>query len=225
MRGAWILAGLVALGGCSALGGSSGLIPETPLLGRPLALRGGGGGATEAIAELEIKQDWQALSALSEKLAGSRPGGDDDWLVVFGYARMRSGDYPKAIEAFQRVADRVPEDPDPRNMLGETLRLSGQIDRAIQVLERAVQAHPNSHQGWYLLGESYMSHNRLERARAAYAESIRIEPEYVTGLFGLAAVLARVGPKDDYEQVLAKLKAIRPELLEAHKKDQATRRR
>jgi tetratricopeptide (TPR) repeat protein len=212
----------LALAGCSTQGDL--IIPETALMAHPLSLRPGGDTVAQAIAQLEIKEDWKSLATLANsQLTGGLP--DDDWKVVLGYARMKSGDLPGAIETFRSVADRNPEDVDARSLLGESLRLSGQADRAVEVLEKAAQSHPNAHKTWFLLGEAYADASRLERAKYAYREAIRLETTYVPAWYGLAGVLSRVGPKDEYQDALERLRSLKPEAVQQHLKSVAERRR
>ena len=206
-----VLVALVA--GCQTQ--SELIIPETALLAHPLSLRPGGDQAAQMIAQLEIKEDWKGLVTLANgQMTGGLP--DDDWKVVLGYARMKGGDLPGAVETLRSVADRNPEDVDARTLLGESLRLSGQADRAVEVLEKAAQSHPNAHKTWYLLGEAYADASRLERSKYAYREALRLEPDYVPAWYGIAGVLARVGPKDEYQQALGRLQALKPEAAKQH---------
>lgn len=219
-RAAAFLAAAVLLSGCAE---TQLLTPVSPLLGTPLSMRVREYEIQHQIAELERKGDWASLSGLAVK-ATERDPGDEDWLVVLGYARLQAEDYSHAITILRRAGKRSPEDADPGNLEGEALRLSGQKAEAVRVLEHSVMNHPNSAQGWYLLGKAYTDTQRLERARAAYAESVCMEPEYSMGWFGLAGILARVGPRDQYEDALKHLGALNPALLEAHLKGQSARK-
>jgi len=212
MKCAAALLAAAVLGGCAQM---QVLTPVSPLLGTPLSTRARDYDTRRQIAELEGKGDWQSLSAMAAQVAARDPS-NADWLVILGYARLQAADYPQAMDILGKAAERSPEDADARNLHGEALRLSGQTERAVQVLERSVMSHPNSAPGWFLLGEAYGDSKRLERARTAFAESVRIEPEYSLGWFGLAGALARVGPREQYELALQRLKALSPELHEAH---------
>ena len=209
-----LLVAAVLACGCA---GNQVLTPVSPLLGAPLSLRARDYEIRRHIAQLEVKGDWQSLSAMAAEVTARDPA-DEDWLVILGYSRLQAGEYRQAIEVLRQAAERSPEDADAPNLQGEALRLSGQSEQAIQLLERSVMSHPNSVQGWFLLGEAYRDSRRLERARAAYGESVRMEPEYSMGWFGLAGVLSSIGPREQYEEALKRLKAVNPALLEAHSK-------
>ena len=193
------------------------LTPVSPLLGAPLSLRAGDYEARRQIAELERKGDWRSLSTLATQVVARNPG-DEDWLLILGYARLQAADYPQAIETLRQAAARTPEDADAANLEAEALRRSGQHGEAARILERSVMDHPSSAPGWFLLGLAYTDLKRLDRARAAYAESVRMDTEYAMGWYGLAGALARLGPRDQYEDALKHLGALNPALLEEHRK-------
>jgi len=214
MKCAVALLAAAILGGCAQM---QVLTPVSPLLDRPLSLRARDYDIRRQVAELEGKGDWQSLSAMASQVTARDPS-NEDWLVILGYARLHAADYAQAIDVLKQAAERSPEDVDARNLHGEALRLSGQPEQAVRVLERSVMSNPDSAPGWFLLGEAYGDTKRLDRARAAYAESVRVEPEYSMGWFGLAGVLARLGPRKEYELALQRLKALSPVLHEAHLK-------
>ncbi len=197
--------------------------PVSPLLNVPLSVRARGYELRRQVAQLETKGDWASLSALAGQATAANPG-DEDWLVILGYARLQAGELPQAIDAFQQAARRAPEDADAPNLQAEALRRSGKPEEAARVLERSVMDHPNSAPGWYLLGLAYSELRRLDRARAAYAESVRMDPDYAMGWYGLAGVLERLGPRDQYEDAVKHLGALNPALLEDHKKALAEKR-
>jgi tetratricopeptide (TPR) repeat protein len=206
---AWLLAAALALQGCATTGPVS--IPASPLLNVPLSARAGDDLAIRRVAELETKRDWAGLAALARPRVMRDPA-DGDWLVILGYAQLQQNNFQEAIATLGAVTERHPEEVDAHNLLGEALRLSGQADRARSTLERAAFTHPNSHITRFLLGEVYREGNLLERARGAYGEAIRLEPEFALGWLGLANVLARTGPREEYEQVLQRLRALDPGL-------------
>jgi predicted Zn-dependent protease len=216
MRIAAALAAAAAvLGACA--GPTPVLAPVSPLLEGPLSIRANGYEAQRAVGELEAKGDWRSLASLAGRVTARNPA-DEDWLVILGYACLQGGQYAQAIEALRRAVERAPEDADAANLRGEALRRSGQPLEAARLLERSVMDRPNSPPGWYLLGLAYTDLKRLDRARAAYLESVRIDPDYAMGWFGLAGVLARLGPRKQYEDALKRLGALNPALLEEHRK-------
>ncbi len=188
-------------------------MPVTPLLASALAKTGEDGQYGERIAELEQKQDWKGLADLAEsRILADRK--TSEWWVIFGYAELQMRDYPRALAAFTRSTELSPEDVDGWNMLGETQRLSGQPGRAVQTLGRALAIDPTSPVTRFLLGEASRDDGRLERAKAHYREALRLDQKYAPALYGLATVLLRTGPADEYQAAHEQLQKADPALAE-----------
>ena len=83
---------------------------------------------------------------------------------------------------------------------------------AAQVLERAVSISSNTAATRFLLGEAYRDDNRLERAKEAYRDAVVIDADFGPAWAGLAAVLARTGPRDEFEAAMKQLTRLEPEL-------------
>jgi predicted Zn-dependent protease len=220
-RAAGLLLVAALLAGCAASG--PGYIPKSPFLEVPLSMRARDDGVQKRIAELEVKRDWPAIIDLAAPLVASDPL-DSDWRLVLGYARLQHKQFDQAIAALAPIVERHPEEVDGHNLLGEAQRLAGQFDRARQTLERASFAHPHSAINRFLLGELYTQGNLLERARTAYSESVRIDPQLAPGWLGLVRVLARTGPRDEYDIALKNLAALDAEMARAAPIPQALRR-
>ncbi|MSQ72105.1 MAG: tetratricopeptide repeat protein [Betaproteobacteria bacterium] len=188
-------------------------MPATPLLASALAKSGEANQYGELIAELERKQDWTGLAALAEtRIAADRKS--SEWWVIYGYAELQMRDYPRATAAFTRSTEVSPEDVDGWNMLGEAQRLSGQPGRAVQTLGRALAIDPTSPMTRFLLGEASRDDGRLERAKAHYRDALRLDQKYAPALFGLATVLMRTGPANEYQATHDQLQKADPVLAE-----------
>jgi tetratricopeptide (TPR) repeat protein len=131
-----------------------------------------------------------------------------DWLVVAGYAWLRSGDYPKAVASLSRVTQRSPEDIDAWNLLGESERLAGQPARAAQTLERASAIGRTSFVTFFLLGQAYHDSGRFELAINAYREAVRIEPEFAPAWFGLGAAYVQLRDPQAARGALERLRGL-----------------
>ncbi len=184
-------------------------IPVTPLLSTALSSRANDDSTAKQIVEFETKQDWEGLSKFA-LLHIERDPQDVDWWVILAFARIQQKEYKVAIDILNRAITRSPEDVDPRNLLGEALRLSGDPVRAAQVLERAITINSNTPATFFLLGEAYRDDNRLERAKDAYRDAVRIDPEFSPAWQGLAGVLARTGPRADFEEAITQLMRLEP---------------
>jgi len=198
----------LCVGACAA---ALPFIPVTPLLSAALSSRVNDDATAKLIVELEIKKDWAGLGAFAQRHIEIDPE-DIDWWVILAFAQIQQKQYTQASEILNRAIARNPEDVDPRNLLGEALRLSGQPVPAAQVLERAISISSNTPATRFLLGEAYRDDNRLERAKEAYRDAVRIDPEFSPAWAGLAGVLARIGPRDEFEEAIKQLMKLEPEM-------------
>ena len=189
------------------------LMPTAPLLSAALASRGDDSDTAEAIRDLQVKRDWIGLSRLASERIALKPD-DADWWVVLGYATLQKKDLPEAIKILGTAVERAPEDIDALNLLAEAQRLSGQVARSTRTLERAMTVDPSSPISRFLLGEAYRDEGLLSRAREAYAEAVRLEPGFILAWNGLARVLQRTGPQEDFEAAVARLRKLDPVLAQ-----------
>ena len=145
----------------------------------------------------------------SLRLQGMRPG--DSWnFATLGDAYMERGEYDKAEQAYQRLADRR-RDLVSYNRIAFFRFVTGDTDGAIQAMEQAVRSGSATpeHLAWCLveLGNLYFKTGRLDEARAAYAASLQRETGYHLALAGLGRVAAAKGDFDiaiqNYKQAQA----------------------
>lgn len=203
------LAGIVlaiCLAGCAA---ALPFIPVTPILSTALSSRANDDAVAKQIVELEIKKDWAGLARFASARMKNDPE-DIDWWVILAFAQVQQQQYQPAIALLERAIVRSPEEIDPRNLLGEAYRMSGDPVRAAQILERAVTINSNAAQTRFLLGEAYRDDNRLERAKDAYRDAIRIDPEFGHAWTSLAGVLARTGPREEFDEAIKVLTTLEP---------------
>lgn len=186
-------------------------IPVTPLLSVALSSRVNDDEVAKRIVELEIKKDWVGLADFASQQMQRDPS-DMDWTVILAFAQIQQMQYKPAIALLERAVGRSPEEIDPRNLLGEAYRLSGNPIRAAQILERAITIHSNTAQTRFLLAEAYRDDNRLERAKDAYRDAILIDAEFSPAWGGLAGVLARTGPREEFEDAIKALLKLEPDL-------------
>jgi cytochrome c-type biogenesis protein CcmH len=98
----------------------------------------------------------KAVAGLAERLE-QNPDDVDGWLLL-GRAYKQMGRLPEAKAAFDRVRERLPNDPDVMVEYAETLALTSP-ERAIagesrSLLERAAKANPQHQRALWLLGIS-----------------------------------------------------------------------
>jgi tetratricopeptide (TPR) repeat protein len=96
-------------------------------------------------------------------------------------------DFPKAAAEYAIAADRLPEDAEIREKLGEADLALGRMDEARSALEKAVKLGAGNGRDHYVLGQVLLNHNE---AQAAIAE-LKIAVHYSPKLLEAHALLGK----------------------------------
>ena len=110
-------------------------------------------------------------------------------------ANMR-GDYPHAVDIFEQLVKRKPDDPDMLSNLGANLVEVGRLDRGEEILKRALAVAPQSFAVHLNLSELYLRQNKLAQARDEAERAVQIGGTIGRTHYQLARVL---GTLKDYE--------------------------
>jgi superkiller protein 3 len=89
-----------------------------------------------------------------------------------------TGDYEKAIAAYQRGLVENPGDPFLTASLGSTYARMGQIERAVEMLEEAAHRDPGEPFAWGWLAMLYLHQHRFEDTLAACRRVNEIEDDH-----------------------------------------------
>ncbi|MGI8744846.1 MAG: tetratricopeptide repeat protein [Bryobacteraceae bacterium] len=148
----------------------------------------------QAMVQLEYHQFSKAVES-SQALIGMKPG--DPWNYgILGDAFIEIGDYEKAADAFQKMADIRP-DLSSYNRAAHYHFLNNDVKGAIDLMKRAVSAGSSAPENvaWCLveLGHIYMKTGQLDEAENAYRSALRYFPASHSALAGLGKVQAMKG--------------------------------
>jgi Flp pilus assembly protein TadD len=97
-----------------------------------------------------------------------------------------------ALSTFRRAAERHPDDPDYRYILGEALVRKGHTEEAVGALCEAVRLHPDQPDYRSALGEAFWVLGRYDEAAGAFRAAIGQRPEDLRARSGLCASLTRL---------------------------------
>lgn len=129
-----------------------------------------------------------------------------DAAEVIGLLQREFGNNPAAREAFLQTLQHDPNRPVALHGLGNIAFENGNHQEAVQYLERALQLEPTNANTWFLLGMARAALGDVARAEDAYRAGMRVDPEDVWPVIGLANLLTANGRREEacalYEHAL-----------------------
>lgn len=157
--------------------------------------------ARRLFAEMNRLSPDEAVASASE-LADKYPDTNSLWIAL-GLARLKAGDEPGAVLAFERARTVCPYDPEADYQLARLHERRSRFARAVFYLERGLDSAPAWTKGLWLMADVAMQAREPERASKALATLKRLYPTDVTVDLGRARALL---DRDDGVRAMAILK-------------------
>lgn len=135
----------------------------------------------------------------------------------YGASAYQQGEFPAAVERFERAAASAPHDPFQLNNLGLALQAVGRLTDAARVLRQAVALGPTSA---VLMANLANVLNQLEHYAAAEAlcrAALQTDPQHVDAYIGLGAALAYQGLSVQSEACFERAAELAPDNLEVRR--------
>ncbi len=102
-----------------------------------------------------------AAGADSDPAPNARPADPD---YESGKKAVEAGNWKTALDSFERVASRDPNNADAQNYLGYAWRKSGNLDLAFKHYNEALRLNPRHKGAHEYIGEAYLMVNNLAKA-------------------------------------------------------------
>jgi tetratricopeptide (TPR) repeat protein len=143
------------------------------------------------LAKNPDKESWSrvrrdALDRFVRLINRKKPNADSYYNLGVLYAG--TGDWSRAISAWQTALDHDPGHAPSLNQLGDVLLRSGQAAEAVKHFEKAVKSRPREVRGYLNLGRAYLSLGQPERAGQYYQQALKISPSDETAHFSLGYI-------------------------------------
>ena len=91
---------------------------------------------------------------------------------------MHTGKYDRALERFERLVDKLPEDYEANWLMARCLQNLGRMDDALAQLQTLSEIAPESHEVYREMGMIYLNEKRdIETARRMFARSLSLNPD------------------------------------------------
>ena len=137
--------------------------------------------------------EWVAKAKAAVKTAESLDSRLPEVQLAIGTLNLRTGSYPAAISAFQRVLELDPENLDAYLGLGNTYDSLGRTADAEQAFRHAIAIRPACWSCYNLLGVFLNKHSRYSEAANAWRKVIELTPDNVWGYMNVGVVCFNKG--------------------------------
>jgi tetratricopeptide (TPR) repeat protein/predicted Ser/Thr protein kinase len=137
---------------------------------------------------LWAEQSRSAVKA-AEKLDSQLP----EVQLAIGNLNRRTGAYPEAIAAYQRVLQIEPENKDAYIGLGNTYDSQGREANAEHAFRRAIEMRPGCWDCYNSLGIFLNEHSRYSEAAEAWRKVIELTPDNVWGYMNVGVIYFNIG--------------------------------
>ena len=134
-----------------------------------------------------------------------------DALLLAGQILFELERLEEAAERYGRLAAKYPAHPFANFNHGICAARLGRWRVAAENLQRALVLDPDLHKAWFVLGVCFLNERRLTDAGACFSHSLKLYPDYVPALLGLAAALQKQGKSVEALPVYERLLETRPE--------------
>ncbi len=129
----------------------------------------------------------QAIDFVQKQIAVSETAGH---YLLLGDLLTKNKQFAEALQAYQKVQDLAPDNPQGYILSARLLNHQGKIDETIAQYEELLQKDPNSIAGLMGLATAYEVQGKLTEAKAKYVRALEIQPNLPAASNNLAWLLA-----------------------------------
>jgi tetratricopeptide (TPR) repeat protein len=152
----------------------------------------------------------RARLALQE-VVRRNPAREEAWSTL-AYLLAQKGEVSEAIPAFEKALALKPDDASLAFNAAFAMQRAGDHARAIALLQRAIDFDPKLDRAWYGLGLSLAHDARYEEAALKFREAARLQPLNPYAGYQLAAVLFKLGRRDEMRAEYERVKGFDPKV-------------
>lgn len=150
------------------------------------------------------------------KLRKVPPKLEDDKNLSEGIDLFSEEKYDEAIESFEKVVEKFPDNIEGYYNLGLSYLRKGGVDQAISSFEKAAELNPEALPIFLALGEAYFSKDDNEKAIESYQQAIKINPENPGAHYNLGMVYYKLNKTDEALLSFNRCIEFAPENFTAH---------
>jgi len=136
---------------------------------------------------------------------------DEDKDLAEGTDFFKQGKYQEAIESFEKVTYRFPENFQAFYNLGLSHLRSGDIDEAIISIEKAIELKPDLVEAYFVLGECYFNKEDIDKAMAAFSRASELQPDNAKAYYNLGVIYYKYNKTEEAFRSFEKSIELNPE--------------
>lgn len=158
-----------------------------------------------AVAQGDYRRAYEIATAAVERGVGHP--------TVFnarGLWLQQTGDFPLALDEFERARALDPNNPVIHNAIGVCLLNMEKLEDARKSFERSAALQPASAQTHYRIGLALAMGGDHEGAKLAYERALAIDPNHADSISSLASIAARKNEGEETRALAARALALNP---------------
>jgi putative PEP-CTERM system TPR-repeat lipoprotein len=133
-------------------------------------------------------------------------------MLIMGYLQQQ--DFEKAVEAADKLAKKMPDNPVPHNLKGVALLQHKDRVEARASFENAIRLNPKFIHAYLNLAQLDLSEDDITAAKMQYLKVLKYDAGNPKALFALATLAEREGRSGEAEQWLKQARNYHPEQVE-----------
>jgi serine/threonine protein kinase/tetratricopeptide (TPR) repeat protein len=156
-------------------------------------------------------RQWVAQAKAAIKAAETLDSLLPEVQMAIGNLNLRTGLFPAAVSAFQRVLEIDPENPDPYLGLGDALDSLGRTSEAEQQYRHAIELRPACWNCYNSLGAFLNEHSRYGEAADAWRKVTELTPDNVWGYMNVGVAYFNKGQFEMADEYFRRGQQIAPD--------------
>jgi len=169
-------------------------------------------GLSDLVVNMRARR-YHEVERRAQQLVIQHPNSGIVWKFLGVALGMQGKD---ALQALEKTASLLPDDPEAHFNLGNALRVAGRLDDAAGSYGRALKIRPDFAIAHLALGDVLRARGQLEAAAASYRRALEIEPDKAEAHSDLGVVLLGLGQLPEAVTRLRRALEIKPDFAAAH---------
>lgn len=145
---------------------------------------------------------YQAARRVLEDAVEVDPEDEETWIAL-GEVYEDLSDWNKALDAYERALDLVPDSLEARCLVGHCCLMLGRLDQAEWEYRQVIQDEPADGDAWAGLGEVLIAQERYHEALVACNRALEVEPTSPYALSGYVSACEHLGATEDARAAVA----------------------